>query len=254
MRQLKVTLQDDARQARTTAAAQTNQSATETQVLGWRRTTIVDTGSLETSKNSDDQFKFVFLDCVGFVDMKLELTRAVSVTMQRPALEDSMSLLLEGSAKRFCLLEHVYDGEGLFERHVVASGDDLTVVDLDTSSSLEFLTQARPVDESGSKTRRRGRSEVLPDNVRPAAIQMNPEDDPRCCLIARGGRFTTYPFVQTEIRSIVMVRDTLIGAARTVLLDRLDRVVRNELDDKTLGCVCSDQLPENKSHEVVERR
>ena len=48
--------------------------------------------------------------------------------------------------------------------------------------------------------------------------------------------------MREEVRSIVTVRDTSAGLAQTVWLDRLDRAVRDGLDDKMLGCVGSDQL------------
>ena len=199
MRQPTVTMRDDAPQA---------------------RTTIVDTRLLETPKNCNEQFKFVFLDYTGFVDMRFKPTRSESMTMQESALKSSMIQLLEGSAQRLCLLELVYDGEGLLVRHVVVSRDDPIAVEVDTSLSPEFLTQAAPVDESGSKIRRRGCSEVLSDRVRPAAIQMNPVDDPKRCLIARDDRFTRRTpttLAQEEVRSIVMVCVALTGLAQTLL-------------------------------------
>ena len=69
---------------------------------------------------------------------------------------------------------------------------------------------------------------------------MNLVDDPWCCLIALDDRFATHPLAQEEVRSIVMVFVALTGLAPTVLLDRLNRAVRDELDDKMLGCVGSD--------------
>ena len=152
----------------------------------------MDTRLLETPKNSDDQFKFTFLGYIGFVDTRLKPTRSESVTVQEAAIKDLKVLLLEGSAQRLCLLERAGDGEWLLDRYVVLPGDDLTVLERDTSLPLEFLTQAGPMDESESKTARRGCNEVLSDRVRSAAIQMNPEDDPRCCSIVRDNRFTTY--------------------------------------------------------------
>ena len=93
--------------------------------------------------------------------MRLKLTWSESMTMQESALKSSMTLLLEGSAQRLYSLERVFDGEGWLVRHVVVSGDDLTVLEIDTSSSLKFLTPAGPMDEFETKVRRRGCSEVL---------------------------------------------------------------------------------------------
>ena len=167
MRQLTVTLPDDAPQARTTAAAQTKQSATEAQVLGGRRKTIV-----ETIKNSDEQFRFVFLDYTGVVDTSTQGPNGTTLG------RISAMLMLAGTCRQW--------------RRVAGQTDDPVAVEVDKSLPLEFLTQAAPVDESGSKTRRRSCDEVLPDHVRSAAILMNSEDDPKRRLIARDDRFTTF--------------------------------------------------------------
>ena len=182
MRQLIGTLQDEAPQVRTAAAAQAKQSVTEAQVFGGRSEAVVDTRSLEAPRNSDDQSKFVFLGYTGTDGARLKSATSESVTMQKSALTDSMVLLLEGSAQRLCLLEHAGDGEGLLDRHWSVSEDDLTAVEMDTSLLPELLTRAFRrntrglMDEFETKIQRCERScnEVLTDRVRFEVIQMSP--------------------------------------------------------------------------------
>ena len=142
---------------------------------------------METLKNSDEQFRFVFLDYTGVVDTRPKLTRSkkrdtAGTSTQGPNGTTlgriSAMLMLAGTCRQW--------------RRVVGQTDDPVAVEVDTSLPLEFLTQAAPVDESGSKTRRRSCDEVLPDHVRSAAILMSSEDDPKRRLIARDDRFTTF--------------------------------------------------------------
>ena len=99
------------------------------------------------------------------------------------------------------------------------------------------------------RIRRYGRSceGVLSECVRFAMLPMGRDDhDLRRHLLARVDWVTKCLFVREEVRSIITAGDTPTGSAPMVLLDRLDRVMKDEFDAKMLGSVGSDQLAEAK--------
>ena len=78
-------------------------------------------------------------------------------------------------------------------------------------------------------------------------VPMGRDDhDLRRHLLARVDWVTKCLFVREEVRSIITAGDTPTGSAPMVLLDRLDRVMKDEFDAKMLGSVGSDQLAEAK--------
>ena len=78
-------------------------------------------------------------------------------------------------------------------------------------------------------------------------IQLSRDDnDLSRHLLARVDWFTEHLVVLMEVRNIITACDTLAGLPRTVLLDRLDRVMKDEFDAKMLGSVGGDQLAEAK--------
>ena len=197
-----------------TAAAQAEQRATdaETRVPGVRGEGVVDTRLLEKPKSFDGstdswrQFKFTFLGYAGAVDsrpkqamIESEVLPEASITKSAlPARDQRVStqfyymsvLLLEGSAQR--LLEHAGDGEGLLSwRRLVAEYEPATA-GRETSLLLEVLAQS--------------------DRVKIAVVQKGIEDeDLRRHVLMHASRLSTYPLVREEIRSIIMVRETLNG-------------------------------------------
>ena len=89
-----------------------------------------------------------------------------------------------------------------------------------TFSGYEVLAQTFKGDVRGSldefdvKIRRYERScdEVLSDRVKIAVVQKGIEDeDLRRHVLMHASRFSTYPLVREEIRSIIMARETLNG-------------------------------------------
>ena len=120
---------------------------------------------------------------------------------------------------------------------------------------LEILTQTvkgnvrSSLDEFEMRIRKYGRSckKVLPDCMKVAVVQTGLENnDLRRHLLARVDWPTTHLLARKEVRSIITACDTPTGLTPTVLLDRLDRVTKDEFDAKMLGTVGSDQLTEAK--------
>ena len=132
---------------------------------------------------------------------------------------------------------------------------DPTTTGRKTPLPLEILTQTvkgnvrSSLDEFGMRIRRYGLSckEVLSDCMKVAVIQTGFENnDLRRHLLARVDWVTTHLLARKEVRSIITACDTPTGWTPTVLLDLLDRVMKDEFDAKTLGSVGSDQLTEAK--------
>ena len=86
---------------------------------------------------------------------------------------------------------------------------------------------------------------VLSDCMKFAVVQIGREDnDLGRHLLARVDRLTTHLLARKEVGSIITACYTPTGLTPTVLLDLLDRVMKDEFDAKMLGSVGSDQLTE----------
>ena len=162
--------------------------------------------------------------------------------------------LFERSAQR--LLEYAGDdGEGSLSWHSLVGEDNPTTTGRRTSLPIEILVQTDKgnvrgsLDEFVMRIRRYAGSceGVLSGCMRFAGVQMGRDgNDLRRHLLARVDWLTERLLMREEVRSIITACDTPTVSAPTVLLDRLDRVMKDEFDAKILGSVGSDQLAEAK--------